>query len=96
MGILFPKIRTIRCEPYFDQQLVALSIDLQTWLEISSGLEFVLARDPEIFPQIEGTHFHVASIEPFRDLPDLSILYTHDENYVYLVDIYLPPPEEDE
>jgi hypothetical protein len=96
MRIFFPRIRTVRCEPHFDQQLVALAIDLETWLEVSSGLEFVLARNPELFPQIEGTHFHVASIEPFRDLPDLSVLYTHDENYVNLVDIYLPPPEEDE
>jgi hypothetical protein len=95
MSIQFPRIRTVRCEPYFDQQLVALAIDLETWLEISSGLEFVLARNPEIFPAVEGTPFHVASIEPFRDLPDLSILYKHDEDYVYLVDIYLPP-EEDE
>jgi hypothetical protein len=96
MGTFFPKIRTVRCEPYFDQQLVALAIDLQTWLEIFSGLEFVLARNPELFPEIDGTHFRVASIEPFRDLPDLAILYTHDEDHVYLVDIYLPPVEEDE
>jgi hypothetical protein len=96
MGIFFPRLRTVRSEPHFDEQLTALGIDLETWIEISSGLEFVLARDPELFPEIDGTHFHVATIEPFRDLPALSVLYTHDENFVYMVDIYLPPLEEDE
>jgi len=96
MGIFFPKLRTVATEAYFDEQLSALGIEVQTWLEMFSGLEFVLARDPEVFPRIDRTHFHVAVVEPFRDLPELCVLYTHNKDYVHLVDIYLQPLEEEE
>jgi hypothetical protein len=96
MRIFFPRIRTVRTEPHFDEQLSSLGIDVESWVEVFGGLEFVIARNPELFPEIDGTHFHVATIDPFKDLPELSVLYTHDNDYVYLVDIYLPPVEDDE
>ena len=90
-------LRTVRAEDRFTEQLESLGIDIGHWDEVfSNGLEFVLARNPESFHQLKGSPLRVATVECYRDLPLLKVLFVFDHDHVYLLDIYLGEGIEDE
>lgn len=83
-------IRGFREEERFKRQLELLGIDLAHWDEVFSGLEFILARTPEQFHKIKPeSRIRVATVQCYRDLPEIHVLFAYDDNLVCLLDIFL-------
>jgi hypothetical protein len=91
-----PSLREIREEPRFTEQLNRLGIDLAYWDEIFQGLQFVLARRPDLFHKLKSSPLRVAVVECYKNLPALHVLFAYDDEHVYLLDVYLSDGTEDE
>jgi hypothetical protein len=49
------------------------------------GLDFALARNPDIFPKVPGTPFSIAKLVVYGDTPDLRVFFTYNAVEVALV-----------
>lgn len=79
------KVRTVRLEPLFEQQIANLGIAPERLDEAIRGLDFSLARHPEIFPKAPGTPFSIAKLVVYGDTPDLRVFFTYNAVEVALV-----------
>lgn len=62
---------------------------LDHWDEVFSGLQFVLARKPDLFRKVGEGPLRVASVQCYRSLPAIHVLFAYDDLHVYLLDVYL-------
>lgn len=79
------RLRTIRQEPKFDEQLRELGISCRRLDEILDGVCFGLARDPESFGVVPGTHLSILKTAVFPQAPSLRIFFTYTDNEVCLL-----------
>jgi hypothetical protein len=89
------KLRTIRQEPCFDEQVRILALDHARLDEVLGGVFFVLARSPERYPCIERTNLRAFCTRVYPSAPSLRIFYTFDEDTVSLHFIEFAPSEPD-
>jgi hypothetical protein len=90
--------REIREEHRFREQLEALGIEIEQWDEVfSNGLEPIVVREPELFFQPSNlTCLRLATIEVYRDMPKLDVLFAFDDDRVYLLDVYMAEDNQEE
>lgn len=86
-GWPFKKLRTVREEPKFTEQLQALAADHKRLDDVLSALYFELAREPEIFPTVPGTSLSVAKTAVYPDAPALRIFFTYTDTEVHLMHV---------
>jgi len=62
---------------------------LEHWDSVFCGLEFVLARNPELFHKIRNGPLRLAVVNCYMDLPEVHVIFAYDDQSVYLLDAYL-------
>jgi hypothetical protein len=82
-------LRTIKAEARFTEQLNLLDINPEHWDDVFRALEFIMARQPQIFPKFMGTKLHLAVVECYKGLPEVHVVFAYDDDCVYLLDAYL-------
>jgi hypothetical protein len=79
------KVRVVRFEPVFEDQIASLGISSERLDDAMRGLDFALARHPEIFPKAVGTPFSIAKLLIYGDVPPLRVFFTYNAVEVVLV-----------
>lgn len=84
------KLRTIRREPRFAQELAAIEPDIEKADEFMEGAEIILCREP--------TYGHRLGNSDVYFIPgwsvDLNVYYTFNDDEVFLISICrMEPPE---
>jgi hypothetical protein len=79
------KIRTVRFEPLFEEQIRKLGIAPERLEEALAGLDFALARHPEIFPKVPGTGFSIAKLNVYGDTPELRVFFKYNAVEVMVI-----------
>jgi hypothetical protein len=80
-------IRTIRRELLFQRQLEGLAIHHRRIEEVLSGIEYGLAKHPELFAKVPGSRDCVVTTYVYHDAPSLRILFTYTATEVHLTAI---------
>ena len=80
-------LRDIFEEPLFSEQMDALGVSYRHRDDIMSAISFVLARHPEIFPQVPNTCLSAVTVELYDGYPSVRFLFTFSEDRVTLVAI---------
>ena len=87
--------REIREEDGFSDAVAALGLSVEDWDACMVGLSFVLAGAPEGFKRArKNSKLRVATIRPFRELPEINVLFAFNEHKIALFDVYLTDPED--
>lgn len=84
-GWPFKKLRTVREEPKFHEQLEGLAASHRRLEDVLGALYFSLARQPEAFPRIPGTGLSVAKTAVYPDAPALRIFFTYSDTEVHIL-----------
>jgi hypothetical protein len=85
------KIRTVVVNPQFDEERARIEPSISRFDDLTFGLEWLLARDPELVgergsPTGSVWFTHAGGVPGF---PDLYIYYTFDDTHVYLLSVQL-------
>lgn len=79
------EVRVVRYEPKFEEQIASLGISPERLDDAMRGLDFALARHPEIFSKAPGTPFSIAKLVVYGDTPDLRVFFTYNAVEVALI-----------
>ncbi|MHB1006597.1 MAG: hypothetical protein ACYC3S_13285 [Chloroflexota bacterium] len=66
----------------FEDQAQSLHLEIRRLDEQLRGLEWVVANNPEYYPEVPGTKLRVAKTQGFPNAPRLRIHYTIDNAHV--------------
>jgi hypothetical protein len=77
-------IRTIVRERLFDQQLEGLALDHPRIEEVLAGIEYGLAKHPDLFEKIPGGSDCMVTTYFYHDAPAIRILFTYTATEVHL------------
>ena|ERR1017187_8420091 len=80
-------IRTVVREHLFQKQLEGLAVSHRRIEEALSGIEYGVARHPELFGKIPGSGDSMVTTYVYRDAPALRILFTYTPTEVHLLAI---------
>lgn len=80
-------IRTIVKECLFEEQLVGLAISHRRIEEVLSGIEYGLAKHPEMFEKIPDSQDSMVTTYFYPNAPAIRILFTYTPTEVHLVAI---------
>ncbi|MGD1069004.1 MAG: hypothetical protein ABSB15_02605 [Bryobacteraceae bacterium] len=78
-------LRTVREEPEFTDLLKSLKVSYKRIDEVMEALIFALARSPEEFEMLPGTHLSMAKTVNTSDLPALRVFFTCSDKEVRLL-----------
>lgn len=82
------KIRSIVYDPEFDKELAAISHDFQRADEFIFGVDWILARQPEVGQQLRpDSPVWQISAADFPHTPAVVIFYAFDDDRVYVLAI---------
>ena len=87
-------MRTIREEPEYSQSIESLRINYRRLDEALGRMAEAICNHPEKFPAYLGFRLHRIKLVDYPGVPNLSIFFTYDDDYVYLVSADLIPEEE--
>jgi hypothetical protein len=87
-------MRTIREELEYAEAIKALRLDYRRLDEAVGILSDALCVHPELFPALPGYRVHCAHLVGFPGVPELSIFFTYDDDYVYLMSADQIPEDE--
>jgi len=77
-------IRTIIREHLFQQQLEGLALEHRRIEEVLAGIEYGIAKHPEMFEKIPGTRDCMVTTYCYPDAPAIRILFTYNAVEVHL------------
>jgi hypothetical protein len=77
-------IRTIVREHLFDRQLEGLALDHPRIEEVLAGIEYGLAKHPDLFEKIPGGNDCMVTTYFYHDAPAIRILFTYTATEVHL------------
>jgi hypothetical protein len=80
-------IRTIIRSDLFQRQLEGLALEHRRIEEVLAGIEYGLARHPEMFAKIPGSHDCMVKTYFYPDAPAIRILFTYNAVEVHLESI---------
>ena len=87
-------MRSVIYEPRFDQQLRQLLPNFERTDQFVSGVEWVLARDPQVGTRIANTDvWFIPAVDIFPQA--LVIFYTFSKTKVYLMHLGVVDPDPD-
>jgi hypothetical protein len=77
-------LRTIIREPLFQKQLEGLALNHRRIEEVLTGIEYGLAKHPEMFEKIPGSRGCMVKTNFYPDAPAIRILFTYNAVEVHL------------
>jgi hypothetical protein len=77
-------LRTIIREHLFQRQLEGLALDHRRIDEVLAGIEYGLAKHPEMFKKIPGSNDSMVTTYFYPDAPPIRILFTYNATEVHL------------
>jgi hypothetical protein len=86
-----PSVREIIEEFCFKECLTELRIEYQRLDEAMGGVCFALARHPEMFPSVLGTHISRLRLQSCLGVPESDIWFAYDNKYVRLIHFEVLP-----
>lgn len=89
------KRRTIREEDEYKAAIGVFRVNYRRLDEAILGVSDVLCLHPELYPSLPGYRLHRIRISKFPGVPELSIYFTYDDDYVYLMDAVVHVREEE-
>ena len=78
-------IRTVIMDHLFQQQLDGLGINHRRIDQVMSGIEYGLAKHPEMFAKIPGTQDCMVTTYFYPNAPAIRILFTYTATEVHLL-----------
>jgi hypothetical protein len=78
-------IRTIVREHLFQEQLEGLALDHPRIEEVLAGIEYGLAKHPELFEKVPGSRNSMVTTYVYPDAPAIRILFTYSATEVHLL-----------
>lgn len=90
------KRRCIREEQEYADAISALRISYRRLDEAIGSIADVLCQHPERYPHLRGFRLHRVRLAGFPGIPGLSIYFTYDDDYVFLMDAQLFSEDEQE
>lgn len=78
-------MRSIREEIEYAGAITTLRISYRRLDEALGQVADALCKRPETFPSYPGYRLHRIRLLNFPGVPELSIFFTYDDNYVYLL-----------
>jgi hypothetical protein len=90
------KRRCIREEQEYADAMRSLRVSYRRLDEFIGDIADVLCVHPERYPSLQGYRLHRIRVSEFPGIPELSIYFTYDDDYVYLMDAVLVLEDEKE
>lgn len=82
-----PRLRTIRQEPRFDEQLGELGVSHKRLDEVLAGAAFGVSHAPENYPIVPGTVLRVLETVTYPNAPSIRIFFTFDDEEVHFLHV---------
>lgn len=87
-------MRSIREEVEYAKAIEALRVDYRRLDEAIRQMSSALCVHPEMFPKLPGYRVHCIHLDGYPGVPELSIFFTYDDDYVYLMSVDQIPDDE--
>ena len=81
------RLRTIRQEPRFNEQLEGLGVEHKRLDDVLGGVHFAVSHSPEKYPSAPGTTLRVLKTVTYPSAPSIRIFFTFDDNEVHLLHV---------